>query len=86
MAQEGKTMIGTEIWRASPIRGTDGADGRASTVSGAGPSSRRPTVRLWALLHAAAVLGGAGGGPADVAFIEDDTRRLAARRATPPGE
>lgn len=77
MAQEGKTMIGTEIWRASPIRR---ADGMASAVSSTDSGSRRVGVRLWALLHAPALLGSIGG-PGDVAFMEDDRRRLAARRA-----
>lgn len=67
-------MIGTEIWRSSLIRG---ADGMASTVSSAGRGSHRVGVRLWALLHAPAQLGGASGGPGDVALIEDDRRRLA---------
>ena len=70
-------MIGTGTWRASPI---GGADGMASTLSSAGRSRRRVGVRLWALLHAPALLGGASGGPGDVAFIEGDRRLLAARR------
>ena len=45
-------MIGTEIWRASPIRR---ADGMTSAVSSTGSGSRRVGVRLWALLHAPAV-------------------------------
>jgi hypothetical protein len=69
-------MIGTGTWPASPVRA---ADGMTSTVRSAG--RHRAGVRLWALLHAAALLRGASGGPADVAFIEDDRRRLAARRA-----
>ena len=77
MAQEGTTMIGTEIWRASPIRR---ADGMASAVSSTDNGSRRVGAGLWALLHAPALLGSIGG-PGDVAFIEDDRRRLAARRA-----
>ncbi len=77
MVQEGKTMIGTEIWRASPIRR---ADGMTSAVSSTGSGSRRVGVRLWALLHAPALLASVGG-PGDVAFMEDDRRRLAARRA-----
>jgi hypothetical protein len=48
-------------------------------VSSAG--RHRAGGRLWTLLHAAALLVGASGGPGDVAFIEDDRRRLAARRA-----
>ena len=77
MAQEGKTMMETEIWRASPIRM---ADGMASAVSSTDSGSRRVSVRLWALLHAPALLGSIGA-PGDVAFMEDDRRRLAARRA-----
>jgi hypothetical protein len=70
-------MIGTGTWPASPIRA---ADGMTSTASGAG-RGRRAAARRWALLHAAALLRGASGGPGDVGFIEDDRRRLAARRA-----
>jgi hypothetical protein len=77
MAKEGKTMIGTEIWRASPI---PRADGMASAVSSTDSGSHRVGIRLWTLLHAPALLGSIGG-PGDVAFIEDDRRRLAARRA-----
>jgi hypothetical protein len=77
MTQEGKTMIGTQIWRDSPIRR---ADGMASAVSSTDRRSRRVGVRLWALLHAPA-LPGSINGPRDVSFMEDDRRRLAARRA-----
>jgi len=77
MVQEGKTMIGTEIWRAAPI---PRAHGMASAVSSADSGSHRVGVRLWALLHAPALLGSIGG-PGVVAFMEDDRRRLAARRA-----
>jgi hypothetical protein len=49
---------------------------------GAGPGSpgmrRRPRGRLWALLHAQALLSGP---TTDVADIEDDWRRMAGRRA-----
>jgi hypothetical protein len=77
MAEEGKTMMDTEIWRASPIRR---ADGMASAVSSTDSGSRRVRVCLRVLLHAPALLGSIGG-PGDVAFMEDDRRRLAARRA-----
>ena len=70
-------MIGTEIWRASPIRRPGGM---APAVSSTDSGSRRVGVRLWVLLHAPALLGSIGG-PGDVAFMEDDRRRLAARRA-----
>lgn len=74
-------MIGTLIRLASP---NDAADDQASTPlgGGAGPGSpgmrRRPRGRLWALLHAQALLSC----PAtDVTGIEDDRRRMAGRRA-----
>jgi len=65
-----------QIWRASRMRT---ADGRASTAGGR--SSRRPGPRLWALLNAQALLNGAAGAPGGVALMEDDRRRMAARRA-----
>jgi hypothetical protein len=74
-------MIGTLIRLASP---NGAADGQASTPlgGGAGPGSpgmrRRPRGRLWALLHAQALLSGP---TTDVAGIEDDWRRMAGRRA-----
>ena len=73
------------IDRLTRLASPDGAtDGQASTAVGGGarPGSpgmrRRPGGRLWALLHAQALLSG----PAtDVAGIEDDWRRMAGRRA-----
>jgi hypothetical protein len=50
-------------------------------VDGGVSRRNRAGERLWALLHAPALLGGTAGGPDDVTFIEDDRRRLAARRA-----
>ena len=66
---------------ASPDGATDG-QAPAAVGGGARPGSpgmrRRPGGRLWALLHAQALLSG----PAtDVAGIEDDWRRMAGRRA-----
>lgn len=66
---------------ASPDGATDGQT-PAAVGGGARPGSpgmrRRPRGRLWALLHAQALLSG----PAtDVAGIEDDWRRMAGRRA-----
>jgi hypothetical protein len=53
-----------------------------STVPGGrGRRSRRLGTRLWTLLHAPALLAGGVGEPGDVAFIEDDRRRLAHRQA-----
>ena len=66
---------------ASPDGATDG-HAPAAVGGGACPGSpgmrRRPGGRLWALLHAQALLSG----PAtDVVGIEDDWRRMAGRRA-----
>jgi len=74
-------MIDTLIRLASPNGATDGQTWTAPG-GGAGPGSpgmrRRPRGRLWALLHAQALLSG----PAtDVAGIEDDWKRMAGRRA-----
>jgi len=71
-------MAVTEIWRASRIRA---ADGRASTASGRCSRSHRAGHRLWALLNAQALLNGTAGTPGGAALIEDDRRRMAARRA-----
>ena len=74
-------MIDTLTRLASPDGATDG-QAPAAVGGGARPGSpgmrRRPGGRLWALLHAQALLSG----PAtDVAGIEDDWRRMAGRRA-----
>lgn len=73
------------IDRLTRLASPDGAtDGQASTAVGGGarPGSpgmrRRPGGRLWALLHAQALLSGP---TTDVAGIEDDWRRMAGRRA-----
>jgi hypothetical protein len=71
-------MAVIQIWRASRI---SAADGRASTAGGRRNRSGRAGARLWVLLNARALLGGAAGTPADVALIEDDRRRMAAWRA-----
>jgi hypothetical protein len=51
--------------------------GRASAGRRDARPGRRWGSLLWSLLHAQAVLDGTCGGPYDVAFIEDDRRRLA---------
>lgn len=71
-------MIDTWIWRASRIRP---ARGQASALRRGGSRGRRARVQLWTLLHAPALFQGTTGGPGDVAFIEDDRRRLAGRQA-----
>ena len=74
-------MIDTPIRLASPNGATDG---QTSTAVGGGahPGSRgmrgRLRERLWALLHARALLSGP---TTDVVGIEDDWRRMAGRRA-----
>lgn len=72
-------MAVTQIWRARA------ADGRASTGSGRRSrghrAGHRAGPRLWALLNAQALLNGTAGTPGGVALIEDDRRRMAARRA-----
>ena len=71
-------MAETQVWRASRIRE---AHGGAPAVGGGESRRYRAGVRLWALLHAPALLRGMAGGPGDVTFVEDDRPRLAARRA-----
>lgn len=67
-------MIETGIRRApDAIAAGDGA-------IVAGGSQSRLAVRLWTLLHAQALLRGMIGGPSGASCIEDDRRRLAARR------
>jgi hypothetical protein len=74
-------MVDTLIRSASP---NGAADGQTSTAVGGGARPgwpgmrRRRRGRLWALLHAPALLSG----PAtDVVGSEDDWRRMAGRRA-----
>jgi len=57
------------------------ANGRASRPSGLRCRSDRAGQRLWALLNAQALLNGGAGTPDGFALIEDDRRRMAARRA-----
>jgi hypothetical protein len=73
-------MAVTQIWRAA---GRRAADGRASTRHGRRGRGRshRAGDRLWALLNAQALLNGTTGTAGGVALIEDDRRRMAARRA-----
>lgn len=71
-------MAVTQIWRGSRIRA---AGGRAPAASGRRSRRHRAGHRLWALLNAQALLNGTAGTPGGVAFIEDDHRRMTARRA-----
>jgi hypothetical protein len=66
-------MAGTQIWRASRIRP---AGDRAATANGRRGRDRRAGHRLWAVIHAQALISGTAGAPDDVAFIEDDSRRM----------
>ena len=74
-------MIDTLIRPASPNGAAD-AQTPAAVGGGARPGSpgmrRRLRGRLWALLHAQALLSGP---TTDVVGIEDDWRRMAGRRA-----
>jgi hypothetical protein len=74
-------MMDTLIRPASPS-GATGGQASAAAGGGARPGSpgmrRGPRGRLWALLHAQALLSGPA---ADVAGIEDDWRRMAGWRA-----
>jgi len=72
-------MAETRIWLASR---TPAAEDRTSQAGGRPSRSRPAALRLWTLLHAQALIRGTIGGTDDVAFIEDDRRRLAARRET----
>jgi hypothetical protein len=59
-----------------------GGGGRpAPPAAGRGRPGLRAGVRLWSLLRAGALLGGPAGAPHDPAVIEDDSRRMAGRRA-----
>jgi len=71
-------MAVNQIRKASRVRA---AGGRASTAVGRRNRSHRVRPRLFALLNAQALLHGAAGTPGGAALIEDDHRRLAARRA-----
>ena len=80
-------MSETQALRVSPAR-TVGASTSAVTpalAGGRGGRGRRVAVQLWSLLHAQALLDGTARGPGDVTAIvtpiEDDSQRLAARRA-----
>ena len=74
-------MIDTLTRPASPDGAAD-AQTPAAVGGGARPGSpgmrRRPGGRLWALLHAQALLSGP---TTDVVGIEDDWRRIGGRRA-----
>jgi len=75
--QEAGTMTETQVWQASGLRRVHGETAKASS----GPGRRqRIGARLWALLHAPALLTGAASGPHDPGYVEDDRQRLAARR------
>jgi hypothetical protein len=66
-------MAETRIWSASRIRP---AGSRASATGATRGRGRRAGLRLWALLNAQALINGPAGTPGDVAFIEDDRRRM----------
>jgi len=70
-------MAVTQIWRASRVRADDG---RAPVASGVRSRAHRAWFRLWVLLNAQALLNGEAEAPGGIAFLEDDYRRMAARR------
>jgi hypothetical protein len=72
-------MVVSQIGRARRV-GAD--DGRAPAARGRRSRSRRAGPRLWALLNAPALLNGAAGTQGGAGPIEDDRRRMAARRVT----
>jgi hypothetical protein len=71
-------MAVTQIWRASRV---GAGDGRPPAPGGGHRRGHRAGSRLWALLNAQALLNGGAGNPGGAALIEDDRRRMAARRA-----
>jgi len=70
-------MAVTQISKASRVSPDDG---RASTPGGGRSRRHGAGHRLWALLNAQALLNSGAGDPGGVALIEDDRRRMAARR------
>jgi len=68
-------MTVTQIWRASRVPGRG-----ASTAGGRPGRRRRAAPRFWALLNAQALLNGTAGAQGGAGPIEDDRRRVAARR------
>jgi hypothetical protein len=70
-------MAGTGDWVVSWAAAAEGWTSGAARRPG---RSRRAALRLWVLLHAQALLRGTAGGWDVVAVVEDDYRRLAARR------
>lgn len=77
-------MAITEIWRGSRIRAAGGcappAGDCAPLAAGRRSRSHRAGRRLWVLLSAQALLDGTAGTPGGIVLLEDDYRRLAARR------
>jgi hypothetical protein len=69
-------MAGTQIWRDPRIRT---AGSRAPAAGATRDRGRRAALRLWTLLNAQSLINGTTGAPGDVAFIEDDSRRMRRR-------
>lgn len=72
-------MAETQAWRASRMRADAGP---APMTTRSARRSPRMGLRLWTLLNAQALIHGSPAGPCDAAFVEDDARRFAARRAS----
>jgi hypothetical protein len=74
--QEAPTMTEIHLGQAAGLRRADGQAAKAGSGRG---RQHRIGARLWALLHAPALLTGAASGPHDPGYVEDDRQRLAAR-------
>jgi hypothetical protein len=75
-------MAGTQVMRTSRV---PPAGDRASEAMQQPGRGRRAARRLWTALHAQALMDNAIRGPEDVAFVEDDRRRLSRRSPGTPG-
>jgi hypothetical protein len=70
-------MAITQIWRDSRARAAYDRE----PVPGRLRRGRRAGRQLWTLLHAQGLIKGTAGSRDDVAFVEDDRRRMAGWRA-----
>jgi hypothetical protein len=77
-------MITMQARQDTQLDATEGQE-RTEELTGNGAISpsrpRQGGRRLWILWHVQVLLDGVGSGPDDVAFIEDDRRRMAGGRA-----
>jgi len=73
MTQEAHTMAITQIWTGTRVRAAENGEPAAG-------GGRRAVRQLWALLHAPGLINGTAGSRDVVTFVEDDRRRMSARR------